>query len=79
MTKDILSIVESKQTPPHKLPETIRANSRYVQAEGGLQGKLCAHSERRRENLMFCLAHFVYLIENPSRRHHNSQASRAYM
>ena len=33
-----------------------------IQAKGGFQEELCAYNERRRVNLKFCLADFVYLI-----------------
>ena len=33
--------------------------------------KVCAYNERRRVNLKFCLADFVYLIQTPSRGHYN--------
>ena len=33
--------------------------------------KVCAYNDRRRENLKFCLADFVYLIQKPSRGHYN--------
>ena len=39
------------------------ANSPLVQATGGFQEKVCAYKERRRIYLKFCLADFVYLIQ----------------
>ena len=38
-------------------------NSRLVRAKGGFSEKVCAHNDRRRVNLKFCLADFVYLIQ----------------
>ena len=33
---------------------------------------LCVYNERRRVNLKFCVADFVYVIQKASRRHYNS-------
>ena len=71
-TKDILSSRNSKQTKPQSCPETSTANSRLVRAKGAFQEKVCAYNERRRINLKFCLADFVYLMQNPSRAHCSS-------
>ena len=48
------------------------ANSRLVQAKGGLQEKLRVEEERKRVDLKFSLADFVYVIQKPSRGHYNS-------
>ena len=48
------------------------ANSPLVRAKGGFLEKLCALDERRRVNLKFCLADFVYVIQKPSTGHYNS-------
>ena len=39
--------------------------------------RLSAYDERRRVNLNFCLADFVYLIQKPRNGHYNSWVSRA--
>ena len=70
-TKEILSSRISKQTKPQSCPETSKANSRLVRAKGGFLKKVCAYNDRRRVNLKFCLADFVYLIQKPSRGHSN--------
>ena len=62
-TKGILSSRISKQTKPQSCPETSTANSRLVEAKGVFSEKVCAYNERRRVNLKFCLADFVYLIQ----------------
>ena len=62
-TKEILSGRNSKQMKPQRCPETSTANSRLVRAKGGFKEKLGAQDERRRVNLKFCLADFVYLIQ----------------
>ena len=64
-TKEILSSRISKQTKLQSCPETSTANFRLVRAKGGNLEKVCACNERRRRrvNLKFCLADFVYLIQ----------------
>ena len=62
-TKEILSSRNSKQTKLQSCPETSTANSRLVRAKGGFLEKVCAYDERRRVNLKFCHADFVYLIQ----------------
>ena len=47
--------------------ETSRANSLLVQAKGVFK-KLHASKGRKRVNVKFCLADFVYLIQKPNRR-----------
>ena len=44
-------------------PETSTTNSHLVRAKGGFLEKVCASNERRRVNLKFCLADFIYLIQ----------------
>ena len=48
---------------PQSCPETSKANSRLVRAKGGFYEKVCAYNKRRGLNLKFCLADFVYLIQ----------------
>ena len=69
-TKEILSSRNSKQTKPQRCPETSTANSRLVRAKGGFL-EVCAYNERRRVNLKFCRADFVYLIQKRSGGHYN--------
>ena len=70
-TKEILSSRNLKQTKPQSCPETSTANSRLVQVKGVFKEKVCAYNGRRRVNLKFCLADFVYLIQKPRRGHYN--------
>ena len=62
-TKEILSNRNSKRTKPQSCLETSTANSRLVRATGGFWEKVCAYNERKWVNLKFCLADFVYLIQ----------------
>ena len=66
-TEEILSSRNSNQS----CPETSTTNSPLVRAKGGFQEEVSAYNERNRVNLNFCRAHFVYLIQKPSRGHYN--------